>query len=120
MSLSCDALVVRCIDFRFIHFIREFTDTALAGKTFDVIGYAGATRDWDEVAREIETSERLHGPKQVVLINHEDCGAYGAEGTPERHAADLRRAAEMIRAQYPDIRVDLYYLRLDGTFEPVT
>ncbi len=119
MSLHCDALIVSCIDFRFIHFIRDFTDTVLAGMTFDEVGYAGATKDWDVVMEEVDISERLHGPRQLVLINHEDCGAYGEDGTPERHASDLRRARDAVLAKYPDIRVDLYYLHLDGRFEPV-
>jgi hypothetical protein len=119
MSLRCDALIVNCIDFRLVHYIRDFTDNQLAGKTFDEVGYAGSTKDWDTVMEEIDISERLHGPKQLVLINHEDCGAYGAEGTPERQAADLRRARAAVLAKYPDVRVDLYYLHLDGIFEPV-
>jgi hypothetical protein len=119
MTLVCDAIVVRCIDFRFIHYIRNFTDTELAGKTYDVIGLAGATKDWPEVIKEVDISERLHGPRQLVLINHEDCGAYGADGTPERHTADLRQARDAVRAKYPDLQVDLYYLHLDGTFEAV-
>jgi hypothetical protein len=119
MELTCDALVVRCIDFRFIHYIRSFTDRELAGKTYDVVGYAGAAKDWSQVMKEVEISERLHGPKQLVLINHEDCGAYGTDGTPERHAADLRKAREAVLAEFPDVQVDLYYLHLDGTFEPV-
>jgi hypothetical protein len=119
VPLSCDALVVHCIDFRFIQYIRSFTDVALAGKTFDEIAWAGGTRSWDIIMQEVYISERLHDPRQLVLINHEDCGAYGEEGTPERHAADLRRAREAILAKYPDDRVDLYYLHLDGTFEPV-
>jgi hypothetical protein len=119
MPLHCDALIVNCIDFRLVRYIRNFTDTQLAGKTFDEVGFVGATKDWDTIMEEIAISERLHGPKQLVLINHEDCGAYGAEGTPARHAADLRRARVAVLARYPDLRVDLYYLHLDGTFEPV-
>ena len=119
MKPTCDALVVRCIDFRFIQFIRHFTDTELAGKTYDIIGYAGATKDWDAVMQEVDISERLHEFKHLVLINHEDCGAYGADGTRERHAADLHKARDTVLAKYPALQIDLYYLHLDGTFEPV-
>lgn len=117
---TCDALIVRCIDFRFIHYIRDFTDTELAGKTYDIIGYAGSTKEWDKVMEEVDISERLHEFKQLVLINHEDCGAYGDEDTPEHHAADLRRAREVVLAKYPQLQVDMYYLHLDGTFERVS
>ena len=119
MQLTCDALVVRCIDFRFIQYIRHFTDTQLAGKTYDIVGYGGATKEWDAVMKEVDISEGLHEFKQLVLINHEDCGAYGDEGTPERHAADLRKARDVVLSKYPQLQVDLYYLHLDGTFEPV-
>ena len=119
MDHTCDALVVGCIDFRFIQYIQDFLDTELAGKTFDVVGYPGATKDWDAVVRAIEVSERLHHPRQLLLINHEDCGAYGVEGTPWRHEADLHKARKAVLSKYPDVQVDLYYLHLDGTFEPV-
>ena len=119
MHLRCDALIVRCIDFRFNQYIWRFTETQLAGKTYDLVGYAGATKDWDVVLKEVDISERLHEFKLLVLINHEDCGAYDDEGTPERHATDLRKARDAILAKYPQLQVDLYDLHLDGTFEPV-
>ena len=120
MELVCDALVVRCIDFRFIHFIRDFTDKNLAGKTYDIVGYAGATKEWDQVMKEVDISERLHSFKQLILINHEDCGAYGEQDSPERQAADLQKAKQVVLAKYPQLQVDLYYLHLDGTFEIVS
>lgn len=119
MRPTCDALVVHCIDFRFIKYLRHFTDTQMAGELFDEVGHGGATKEWDVVMKEVEISEGLHAFKHLVLINHEDCGAYGIESTPERHAADLRRVRAKVLAEYPQLRVDLYYLHLDGTFEPV-
>jgi len=59
----------------------------------------------------------LHHIRRVLFINHEDCGAYGEEGTHERHQEDLQNAASKIKEQFPDLEVETYYLHLDGTFE---
>lgn len=120
MSHVADAIVIACIDFRFQQYLRDWTDQNLPGKTFDFIGFAGATKDLETVMEQIDISVRLHHIKQAVLIHHEECGAYGAESTPERHAADLKKAREEIIKKYPDLQVDLFYLHLNGEFEPVS
>jgi carbonic anhydrase len=116
---TCDAMVVCCIDFRFQKFIRDWTDKELAGKTFDMVGFAGSTKDLETVMKQLDISVRLHQIKQLILIHHEECGAYGAESTPERHSLDLKKAHRAVLAKYPDLQVDLYYLHLDGTFERI-
>ena len=119
MSHTCDALVVSCIDFRFQKYIRNWLDKNLADKTFDYVGYAGGSKDIDTIMTQLKISEDLHHIKQVVLMNHEECGAYGAESTPENHARDMKKAKEIILNTYPTLRVDLYYLHLNGEFEPI-
>jgi carbonic anhydrase len=116
---SCDAMVVCCIDFRFQKFIRAWTDKNLADKTFDLVGFAGGTKELETVMKQIDIAVRLHSIKEIVLIHHEECGAYGVESTPERHAADLKKAKEAILSVYPSLQVDPYYLMLDGTFQPI-
>lgn len=120
MSHTCDAIIVACIDFRFQKYIREWTDKNLAGKTFDYVGFAGSTKDLETILKQIDISVRLHSIKQAVLIHHEECGAYGAESTPERHAEDLKKAKAEILRLYPSLEVSTYYLHLDGTFETVS
>lgn len=116
---TCDAIVVCCIDFRFQKYIRNWTDKYLKDKTFDLVGFAGSTKNLETVLEQIGISVRLHEIKEVVLIHHEECGAYGAESTPERHAKDLRIAKSTIEKQYPTVEVELYYLLLDGTFKKI-
>lgn len=120
MAHTCDALVVSCIDFRFQKYIRNWLDTHMADKTFDYVGYAGGSKDIDTIMQQLKISVDLHTIHQVILMNHEECGAYGAESTPENHARDLKKAKETILAKYPHLTVDLYYLHLDGTFEPIS
>ena len=116
---TCDAVVVCCIDFRFQKYIRNWTDAHLSDKTFDLVGLAGSTKNLDIIMEQISISVKLHEVKEVILIHHEECGAYGAESTPERHSIDLLKAKSVINEKFPDVKVHPLYLRLNGTFEPI-
>jgi len=67
----------------------------------------------------VETARRLHGVSRVVLVNHEDCMAYGEEGTLKRHRLDLKLARARLLEEYPELKIELYYARLDGAFDPI-
>ena len=41
------------------------------------------------------------------------------DNSPERHAADLRKTEQRIKAEIPELEVELYYLHLTGIFEKV-
>lgn len=116
----CDAIVVTCIDFRFHEFIESGLKDILHGKKFDFVGHAGGVKDLNAVIDQIKISEHLHNISEVYLINHEDCGAYGDEGTHERHVTDLKIASNKVTELWPHLDVKLYYLHLDGEFEEVT
>jgi carbonic anhydrase len=116
---NCDAIIVCCIDFRFQNDIREWTDKNLGQKTFDLVGIAGSTKNLDTVLGQVDISVRLHGIKEAILIHHEECGAYGAESTQQRHAADLLLAKKTLLDKYPDLQVKCYYLKLNGEFTEV-
>lgn len=117
---GCEAVIVTCIDFRFQEYINNWISEKFSLKTFDRVAIAGGVFDFDYVAKQIEISKRLHHIKKAVLINHEDCGAYGEAGTAEKHSEDLKNAALKIKDQYPDLEVETYYLHLDGTFESIS
>lgn len=91
----------------------------MRGKKYDYVGFAGATKDLKTILKQLDISVRLHKIKQVVLMHHEDCGAYGKESTPEKHAKDLLKAKKRIKKLYPQLKVDPYYLLLKGKFENV-
>ena len=115
----CDAMVVTCIDFRFQKFIEKWLDKTMAEKTFDRVGFAGSTKELNTIIKQLDISVKLHHINQVILIHHEDCGAYGTDSTHDRHELDLLKAKTVMNAIYPDLKVDLYYLHLDGKFELV-
>ena len=116
---SCDALVVTCMDFRLQDFINDWISTNIPPESYDRVALGGGVKNLEVILGQIEISKRLHDIKKVILINHQDCGAYGGQGTPEKHAEDLKEAKEKIKQQFPDLAVDTFYLHLDGTFEKV-
>ena len=119
MNHNAESAVITCIDFRLQEYINHWISQNFPPKTFDRVALAGGVKNLEAIREQIEIAHRLHHIKKVVLINHEDCGAYGESGTPEKHAEDLKIAKEKIQSQFPDLSVETYYLKLDGAFEPV-
>lgn len=119
MAHNCDVLVVHCMDFRLQKYLNNWCETTFGSANYDRLSVAGAVFDADLVLKHVELSERLHHSKKVVLVNHEECGAYGAAGTYERHKADMAEVQHRIQTLLPQMQVEKYYLHLDGTFERV-
>ena len=114
---GCETIIITCMDFRFQEYINKWIAENFKPKTFDRVALAGGVFDLEYTLKQIEISHRLHHIKKVVLINHEDCGAYGETGTPEKHTEDLKNAAIKVNQQFPNLTVETYYLHLNGTFE---
>lgn len=115
----CDAFIVACIDFRFQKYIKDWLEKNLQNKTYDYVGFAGSTKSLDIIVNQLDISVRLHHVSQVVLIHHEECGAYGVESTHDRHATDLNLAKKSILEKYPNLSISLFYLHLNGEFEEI-
>lgn len=128
MKHSCSTFVLHCIDFRFIHEIVHFMKSLGLIDDYDDVAAAGAAKNladpYDEhdrefILRQVEISKKLHGIKQVVVINHLDCGAYG-KGTfanvqeeRERHLRDLRLAKNTIEKRFDGLTVLTVLARID-------
>lgn len=119
IELICEAVVVHCIDFRLQHFLNDWLKERFGIQNYDRISWAGGVKDFNYVRVQIDIARRLHKVKKVILINHENCGAYGSDGTKERHVDDLNHAGRMVKIQYLDVDVEKYYLHLNGEFERV-
>ena len=116
---KCDAVVVHCIDFRLQKFLNDWLEERLGTRNYDRVALAGGALHVEAIIEQVELADRLHHIARVILINHEDCGAYGADGTLARHKSDLAEAAQKINRRLPGLAVETYYLHLDGTFERV-
>ena len=114
-DLSCEALVVHCMDYRLQKFLNHWLDQIPGIGNYDRIAIAGGVQDIYSVLKYVELAVRLHKIRKVILVNHEDCGGYGPSGTFERHKSDLIEAERKIDALYMNLMVEKYYLKLDGS-----
>jgi hypothetical protein len=127
-----DACVVSCFDARFELVTRKFLKKRgiwwadplkIAGgaKTF-----ASPAEESDRIfaLRQVQTSMRLHNTRQVMLMLHSDCGAYGGlkafDDSEEREAAnyetELSIAAEFLKTNIPTVEVECFYLKFNGVW----
>ncbi len=91
----------------------------MKGKKYDYVGFAGGVKDMKTIMGQLKISVDLHHIKQAILINHEECGAYGKLSTHDRHEKDLKKAKKLVEKTYPQLKVTLFYLHLDGKFEKI-
>jgi carbonic anhydrase len=117
--IHCDALVVHCMDYRLQKFLQPWITVRFGYDNFDIISLAGSVHDYEMVLKYVHLAVQIHTIYTVCLINHEDCRAYGRDGTYKRHQQDLLATASKIHALFPDLRVETFYLHLDGNFEEI-
>ena len=116
-SHNCRAIVVGCMDFRLRSGIRKWTAKLEGG--FDRLAIAGGVKNLPFVLDQVELSYKLHHITEVYLINHEDCGAYGEEGTFEKHTKDLSFAKKIIGQKFPKLKIMTLFQKLNGEFVEV-
>jgi hypothetical protein len=131
---KADAFVVSCIDPRLTDDTTYLLATLGRTNRYSEMRIAGAalaavdenrpgwnTALWENLA----ASRQLHGVKQVVFINHRDCGAmnlWAGRRLGDDPAEELRvhhqvmeRAAAAVRQRHPDMTVELRLMELDGS-----
>ncbi len=112
----CKAVVFGCIDFRVRNLVQINAQKFLGDDKFDYVGIAGCIKDKDYAMKELEISKRLHHVEKVLLISHEDCGAYGSHATLDDQKRDLELIEREVVEQYPDLQIFKFYQKLDGEF----
>lgn len=119
-AIHCDALVVHCMDYRLQKFLHPWIILRFGQDNFDIISLAGGVHDYEMVLKYVQLAVQIHSIHTVCLINHEDCRAYGREGTYKRHKHDLQDAQQKIRRLFPKLKVEPFFLHLDGVFEQIS
>ena len=121
------ALLITCMDYRFVDsFYREAKELNIE-HSYDRVTIAGDIKnivkpakpeDAELILRQIEISKELHDIKEVVIISHQNCGAYpelkgvGEDEEMRVHTADLQVAAAKIRERVPGIEVKTFIATL--------
>jgi hypothetical protein len=107
------------MDYRLQKFLQPWITVRFGYDNFDIISLAGGVHDYEMVLKYVQLAVQIHSIETVCLINHEDCRAYGRAGTYKRHMQDLLATASKIRALFPALKVETFYLHLDGMFETI-
>ncbi|KKT24696.1 MAG: hypothetical protein UW11_C0042G0003 [Parcubacteria group bacterium GW2011_GWA2_43_9b] len=126
----CEAVLITCEDYR-LHqrkdgrnYIADFIKSL--GVDCDLITRAGGAQDlvrpqigFDaSIMRDAEVSAKLHNATRIHLINHQNCGAYGAsnfsslEAEREQHKKDLLLAREILNRRFPGKEIKIYFAEL--------
>ena len=125
----CDGTVLHCIDFRFREFLQDFLHKRFLKDNYDLIVVAGGVKELvtdqgknpDSLVKQFHISQRLHSPVVFVLIQHEDCGAYGGSAVLgeslqelEFQKKELLESAAFLKKHYPKTAVEMYFIDLSG------
>jgi len=123
------AAVFYCLDPRFRQQTAEFLKGELGLENFDqYVAPSGPRVLAQEATRGIfldmvkRVSVGLHHIKEIILIAHRDCGAYGGskafsnrEAERATQEEDLKIAREILRKEFPELeKIALYYLEIVG------
>ncbi len=125
-----DACIVWCFDDRFSKLLEEFVKTR-GYKNYDLVKIAGGAKALASpeneserlfILKQIRTSINLHQAARVILMCHEDCGAYGGKKAfagdkdeQEKIYADLKEAVHILKNNLPrDVKVEMVFADFEG------
>ncbi len=129
---TCEAVVLHCIDFRFRNMLCEYLQKRFP-EGYDLVSVAGSVKRLaadslknNFVLEQIRISNKLHEPQISVLIQHEDCGAYGGskafanfDEELNTQKSELEKAEQILKKEFPQIRIEKYLARLSGEIVPL-
>lgn len=128
-----DAAVLCCFDHRINMAVQKFLKKQGIAHPDWIIVAGGAKTlasprndfEQDFILEQFRMSIRLHQTRRSVLTCHSDCATYGglaayggdrqAEAT--HHAAELARAAELVRKSFPNLQVETYFINFEGVWQ---
>ena len=120
---QADACVISCFDFRFDAAVRKFLKRRGIA-VYDHVKIPGSVKavavpdrdsDRDFVISMVQTSLRLHRAGRLMVFGHNDCGGYPGVA-PEVVAADMVKAAAVLRAAFPGLPCESYFCDFDGIY----
>jgi carbonic anhydrase len=87
-------------------------------KDYDLVCLAGSQKSFLDndtqpaALKQLNISSRLHEVKRVILVAHQDCGAYGGSKTFasldeefQRYTTDLNATETLIKEKHPNLEV---------------
>ena len=124
VAAASPALVMCCVDYRYIQAIQRFVKRRLkvarynlktdAGGTQALLRGPQAVRAW--IWRNLTLAYERQGVRRLFIFHHQDCLLYGGSsafaGAREEEAAhlrDVRRSIALLMQRFTDLRVRAFY-----------
>lgn len=123
MAHTCQNLILHCTDFRLGRGVKEWLEKRGLLGDCDIVSVAGGVKsflspknasDRDFILGQIEISANLHHIREIILLNHTDCGAYGgssqfdsSEKERDFHISEMKKAKELILEKFPALKVKM-------------
>ncbi len=134
---TATTLLISCVDFRLrdeteklmnkIGLLDQYDEVAIPGASLAVIGEKHP--HWAATAKDIiGLLKTLHDIKQVVILDHKDCGAYKLNFGAKRMATEemathkevMLQATKEIQKAFPKLKIYALIMSIDGTVENLT
>jgi hypothetical protein len=134
---TASTLLISCVDFRLRDETEKLMEQIGLLDSYDEVVMPGASlalvsekhKHWAQTTKDIiGLLKDLHSIKQVILLDHKDCGAfevvYGAKKMKNDemclHKSVMATAAKKIQESFPGLKVYALIMDVDGTVENVT
>lgn len=120
MTYHCQALAVHCLDFRIQKAIQDYLEKKGLLGNCDIVSVAGGVKTavnpgHDFILNQIRISKRLHDIKEIILINHTDCGAY--DGDDEKSLSDLQKTKTLLQGIFGGVEIKMALAKIAPTSE---
>ena len=110
---NCTALVISCIDYRFISSCRDYLVKLGIKDRYDLLTTPGASISIQKIKEGIKTSLKVHVPNEVYIFDHDDCAVYGKNNSEERHIQNLKKAKEVINKIQNGLKINTYIVKFN-------
>ena len=122
--IRCPVLVLCCVDFRYIDAILVFAKKRFGIRACDVKKDPGGVKAMldskPEIRKSIITNVQLirerHDVRTLVLVNHQDCAAYGGskrftslKAEAAFHVEQLLKARAILKSKSPSLNIQTFY-----------
>ena len=132
------ALVLSCIDYRFITKTVALIQSTKFNNKFDYTTLPGASLDYNQTEYEswkvtfddiIQKSIEIHNIKQIIVVDHMDCSAYKLfypkiklDSSEEKHLhkKNIIKFINKLKKEYPKLKFSGYILNIDNKVDKIS
>jgi hypothetical protein len=130
-------LALSCIDYRLFDSTVDLLKDRSCVSAFDQTILAGASLGYNQhkyhhwkptFLNHVDLAIKLHDIKKIVVIDHDDCGAYhlfypdtkdDLDLERHYHIKNIKKIIRKLKRKYPDMIYSGYLLHLDGSAEQI-